>query len=171
MSEAVSFLPQWREDARVLILGSMPGTASLNAQQYYAHPRNAFWPIMAQLCGFPAELPYEQRVAALNASGVALWDVIGRCFRPGSLDSSIHGDSIEPNDLAELIERLPQLRLIGCNGATAYKLLCKQWPELISALQGRVEILRLPSTSPAHASLSREQKLQQWRVIEAYLGA
>lgn len=171
MSEAISFLPQWRADARVLVLGSSPGVASLNAQQYYAHPRNAFWPVMAELCGFSAELPYEQRVAALKASGVALWDVIGRCFRPGSLDSSIRGDSIEPNDLAELVARLPQLRLIVCNGATSYKLLHRHWGDLVERLQGRVEVLRLPSTSPAHASLSPAQKVQQWRIVGEYLAA
>ncbi|GGC06541.1 DNA-deoxyinosine glycosylase [Marinobacterium zhoushanense] len=169
MSEAVSFMPQWREDARVLILGSMPGTASLSAQQYYAHPRNAFWPIMAQLCGFSVELPYAARITALKASGVALWDVIGRCHRPGSLDSSIDTDSIEPNDLAELIQRLPQLSLIGCNGATAHKLLYRQWPELISVLHGRIQILRLPSTSPAHAAMAYEQKLHYWQVIQSHL--
>ena len=102
-----SFPPAFRTDARVLILGSMPGEASLAAGRYYAHPRNAFWPIMGALFGAGAELPYDQRLARLNAAGVALWDVIARCRRPGSLDSAIE-DSV-PNDLASLKRRAPKL--------------------------------------------------------------
>ncbi|KEA64198.1 G:T/U mismatch-specific uracil/thymine DNA-glycosylase [Marinobacterium lacunae] len=169
MSQAISFLPQWQSNARVLVLGSTPGVASLNAQQYYAHPRNAFWPILAQLCGFDAQLPYERRVEALKASGVALWDVIGRCYRPGSLDSSIQADTVEPNDLAELVARLPCLQLIACNGATAHKLLLRHWADLLAGLEGRVKVIRLPSTSPAHASLSLADKTLQWQVIGDYL--
>lgn len=169
MAEAVSFLPQWRADARVLVLGSSPGAASLGAQQYYAHPRNAFWPMMADLCGFSVDLGYEQRLDAMKDAGIALWDVIGRCYRPGSLDSSIRSASVEPNDLEELIENLPRLRLIACNGATSYKLLRKHWGGLLAQLSECVEVVQLPSTSPAHASLSPERKLECWRVVTRFL--
>ncbi len=170
MDNAVSFPPSWRSDARVLILGSMPGQASLQAQRYYAHPRNAFWPIMARLCGFEADLPYEERLNALNAAGVALWDVIGRCYRPGSLDSRIEAESVEPNDLAGLVEKLPNLGLIACNGGTAHKLFCRHFGPLVGV--GHSDgptLLQLPSTSPAHAAMNFEMKFEKWRAIEEFL--
>ncbi len=93
MSRVQSFPPIAAPGARLLILGSMPGAASLAAGQYYAHPRNAFWPILAALCHFPADAPYAARVAALQAAGVAVWDVLQSCVRPGSLDTAIERSS------------------------------------------------------------------------------
>lgn len=170
MDDAVSFPPSWRPDAQILILGSMPGQASLQAQRYYAHPRNAFWPILAELCGFSAELPYEERLRALNDAGVALWDVIGRCYRPGSLDSRIAAESVEPNDLPGLVAQLPKLRLIACNGGTAYRLFRRHFGHLAGAghPDGPV-LLQLPSTSPAHAAMDFASKGEQWRAIQKYL--
>ena len=171
VSEAICFPPHWGADARVLILGSMPGVASLQAQCYYAHPRNAFWPIMAELCGFDAAASYEQRMAALLQRRVALWDVIERCYRPGSLDSRIEPDSVEPNDLAGLIAQMPQLQAIAFNGGTAHKLYLKHWAARVAERCGAQapELLALPSTSPAHAALRPVQKLERWRALCAYL--
>lgn len=170
MSDALSFPPSWRGDARVLILGSMPGVASLEAQRYYAHPRNAFWSIVAELCGFSPDLPYEERLEALKDAGIALWDVIGRCYRPGSLDSSIAAESIEPNDLAALVKQMPQLKLIACNGGTAHTLFRRHFGSLVSeAHQDGLRLIKLPSTSPAHAAMNVTAKREQWRAISEFL--
>lgn len=148
--------------ARVLVLGSMPGVASLRAQQYYGHPRNAFWPIMASLFGFDAAAPYAQRVAALLEHRVAVWDVLAACVRPGSLDADIDARSIEVNDFAALFVRLPELRRVCCNGAKAYALFrSRVLPRLACASQ--LELVQLPSTSPAHAGMALEAKLHLWR--------
>ncbi len=148
--------PVWRHDARVLILGSFPGKASLQAQQYYAHPRNAFWPAMARLLAQPdlPQLPYEARLLSLQAGGIALWDAVAHCERPGSLDADIRAS--RPSALAELVAQLPRLRAVACNGAAAHGLSLAQLPA------GRWPVLRLPSTSPAHASCSREEKCAAW---------
>lgn len=171
LSEAICFPPRWRADARVLILGSMPGVASLQAQRYYAHPRNAFWPILGQLCGFDPALEYEPRVQALLDKRIALWDVIERCVRPGSLDSRIDPQSVAPNDLVALILQLPQLRAIAFNGGTADRLYRRHWADSVAERLGARApvLLTLPSTSPAHAALSREQKLERWRELMVYL--
>jgi len=149
--------PVWRADARVLVLGSFPGAASLSAQQYYAHPRNAFWPLMAALLDRPElpQRPYAQRLQALVDAGIALWDAVAVCEREGSLDSAIR--DAQPSDLPALVSRLPGLRLIACNGATAYR-------ETAALLPGACwPVLKLPSTSPAHAGLGLPAKLQAWR--------
>ncbi len=156
------FPPICRGDARVLVLGSMPGIASLRAQQYYAHPRNAFWPIMASLFGFDAAAPYAQRVAALLEHRVAVWDVLALCERPGSLDADIDAESIEVNDFAELFARLPDLSRVCCNGAKAHELFRRRvLPHRITASQ--LELVQLPSTSPAHAGMTLEHKRRIWR--------
>jgi hypoxanthine-DNA glycosylase len=161
----------WVADSgcRVLVLGSMPGRASLAATQYYAHPRNVFWEIMGALFGAGRELDYPARLARLRASGVALWDVAHRCRRPGSLDAAIERDSVEPNDFTALFSACPALGRVFFNGATAetlYRRLVRpQKPE-----GGRsVGYHRLPSTSPAYAALGFEAKLAQWRELRAAL--
>lgn len=148
--------PVWRPDARLLVLGSFPGVASLQARQYYAHPRNAFWPVMAAVIGLPdlPQLPYAQRLLRLQAAGVALWDAVAACERDGSLDSAIR--AAQPSGLADLVARLPGLRAIACNGATAYR-------ETMRLLPGAPWPLHpLPSTSPAHAGLPLTAKIQAW---------
>lgn len=149
--------PVWRGDARVLVLGSFPGVASLAAQRYYAHPRNAFWPLMEALLAEPglAQRRYEQRLQALQARGIALWDAVAACEREGSLDSAIR--HAQPSGLADLVARLPRLRAIACNGATAHREVTRLLPGAPWPLH------RLPSTSPAHAALDLASKHEAWR--------
>jgi len=142
---------------RLLLLGSFPGAASLAAQQYYGHPRNQFWPMLAALWGIdlPA-LPYAQRLQQLAERGLGLWDVYASCRREGSLDSAIR----EPqrNDLAALAARLPQLQAIAHNGGESAKLM------RITAALG-LTVHRLPSTSPANSSWSFERKRAAWAAV------
>ncbi|MEH6471999.1 MAG: DNA-deoxyinosine glycosylase [Halopseudomonas sp.] len=169
MSHAQSFAPVIGSGARMLVLGSMPGLRSLEQQQYYAHPRNAFWPIMAELLGFAAELSYAARLQTLRGRGIALWDVLGQCERAGSLDSAIVESSIEANDFAALFQRYPTLEAVFFNGAKAEQSYLKHVLPTLEALPRSVLLQRLPSTSPAHASLSYAQKLDQWRLLQRQL--
>jgi hypoxanthine-DNA glycosylase len=142
-------------EARLLVLGSFPSVASLEAQQYYGHPRNHFWPILAALWsdGLLA-LPYAQRIAEVQRRGLAIWDVYAACRRAGSLDSAIE-DAV-PNDLAGLAARLPRLAAIAHNGGESARAM-----RITRALG--LPVWRLPSTSPANASWSFERKLAAWR--------
>lgn len=138
-----------------LILGSFPSEASLAAGQYYAHPRNQFWPIVGDLLDEPlATLPYAQRLARLLAHRVGLWDVLGACERAGSLDADIRAP--QPNAFAPLLRRAPHLRRVLFNGQTAGRFA----PRFAAA---GLTVAVLPSTSPAHAGRSVEQKLALWR--------
>ena len=165
--QVCSFGPVCRADARVLILGSMPGEASLAAAQYYAHPRNAFWPIMGRLFGAGLELPYDERLARLNAAGVALWDVIARCRRPGSLDSAIDRDSVEANDFARLFGACPQIGHVFFNGSVA-EAAFRRHVRLPPGLRP-LRFARLPSTSPAHAARDFAAKLAAWQAVREAL--
>lgn len=159
---------QIRDDCRVLVLGSMPGAASLQAQRYYAHPRNRFWPLMARLCGFDPGVSYDARIQAMLDAGVGLWDVIDECVRPGSLDSAIVRGSAVINPLAERIAGLPRLAAVACNGAAAAQAFRRQ---VLPRLPGQVrfELLALPSTSPANASFPLERLFAAWRVLQPHL--
>lgn len=157
-----SFPPVADAGARVLILGSMPGVASLVAGRYYAHARNAFWPLMGALLGFAADAPYAARTAALRAAGVALWDVLHTCARAGSLDAMIDRDSAVANDLPAFFAAHPRVRHVFFNGAAAEDCFRRHvLPHL--AAGGALRLARLPSTSPANAAFSFEQKLAVWR--------
>lgn len=161
---AHSFAPISAPDARVLVLGSMPGVASLEAQQYYAHPRNAFWPIMGELFGFDVAANYPERCTHLRESGVAVWDVLRACRREGSLDSAIDRDSEEPNDFAAFFSEYPKVRLVAFNGQKAQTAFRQHVTlSLGQAVVERLAFVRVPSTSPAHATQSFEQKLDAWR--------
>lgn len=150
-------------EARLAVLGSFPGEASLRAQQYYAHPRNQFWPILSALWGEDlVHAAYTERVAALHRHGLAVWDVYASCHRQGSLDSAIR--EAEPNDLAQMLERAPGLRAVAHNGAASAR-------EMARTRALGVAVHRLPSTSPAHASWSLARKLDAWRVVFAQAGA
>lgn len=143
--------------ARLLVLGSFPGAASLAAGQYYGHPRNHFWPILSAVWGIDlGAMSYRLRVAEVRRRGLALWDVYAACRREGSLDSAI--DDAEPNDLVSLVARLPSLRTIAHNGGESARAM------RITRGLG-LPVHRLPSTSPANASWSFERKLAAWRAV------
>ncbi len=152
------------DHARVLILGSMPGVASLDAAQYYAHPRNAFWPIIGNCIGFDPALPYAQRLNALADAGIALWDVIGACRRPGSLDAAIDPVSIEPNDIPSLLERHLRIACVLTNGGMATRLYRRH---IAPRVRRPLTHIGLPSTSPAHAGAAFQAKLAAWRAALA----
>ncbi len=157
-----SFPPIVDASATILILGSMPGVESLRAQQYYAHPRNAFWKIMRRVLGFPESATYVERTEALKRNGIALWDVMQSCERSGSLDSNIDRQSIEPNDFVSLFREYRRIRCILFNGLAAETAYRKHvLPRLTDAARD-ISMLRLPSTSPAMARLSFEEKLDIW---------
>lgn len=163
MADIQSFPPIAAADARILILGSIPGQASLQANQYYAHPRNQFWSIMAELLTVAAPSDYTDRVAMLQKAGIALWDVMQSCYRPGSLDAAIAKDSIVANDFRAFFRLHPKISHVYFNGAAAEQ----SFKRLVEPnLTGQTLTLqRLPSTSPAHAALSYRQKLDCWQQI------
>ena len=165
MGVVSSFPPVAGRLATRLVLGSIPGRASLDAQQYYAHPRNAFWPIMGAVLNFSAQLAYAERCRALIRSGVALWDVLGECDRPGSLDAAVMTDSMVLNDFAQFFEQHPRINVVFCNGVLAEKTYLRRVKPILTEPFDSLPVIRLPSTSPAHAALSFEQKLAQWRQV------
>lgn len=148
--------PVAEKDARLLILGSMPGKVSLEKQQYYAHPRNAFWKILFRHYGLDEREDYAARKDLVLEHGIALWDVLASCEREGSLDSGIRNG--QPNDLIGFLKEHPEIRVIGCNGRKAHDSVIR-WFGLEGL--GR-ELILLPSTSPAHAAMKFEEKLAVW---------
>lgn len=160
-----SFEPIAGAGARTLILGSMPGKASLRARQYYAHPRNAFWRLIESLLGIPADLPYTECCARLVARRIALWDVLKACTRTSSLDSDIVESTIVANDFATFLTVHPGIDRIFFNGAKAEAVYRKRVVPSLPSPLAEIPRQRLPSTSPANASLSFDQKLARWRVI------
>lgn len=155
------FAPVAGANARILILGSLPGQRSIDAGQYYANPQNAFWPIMSELFGTSG--PYEDRCQALVENRVALWDVLASSVRPGSMDAAIRMESAQANDFAVFFEMHPDVERVFFNGKKAAQL----WSRLV---QPRLELAgvhraTLPSTSPAYASMSVAEKLKKWRSI------
>ena len=156
---ATGFAPVARRDARVLVLGSLPGLRSIAVHEYYAHPQNAFWPIMGELLG--ARGSYEERCAALLKSGIALWDVLASSVRPGSLDASIETESAEINDFARFFSRHGDIELICFNGQKAAQMFARA---VLPGLAGSgFRTQTLPSTSPAYAAMTYDRKLLQWR--------
>lgn len=161
-----SFPPVITPGTRVLILGSMPGQRSLDQQQYYAHPRNLFWPIMEELFGVPRQAPYPERLERLTAAGLGLWDVLMHCEREGSLDADIDRATEVPNDFPALFEQCPAITALCFNGQKARSAFRRH---VEPALPARIGQVTLPSTSPAHASLNLQAKLAQWRAILPFL--
>ncbi len=153
--------PVFDAHTRLLVLGSFPSAASLNAQQYYAHPRNLFWPMVGSLLGLSlAPLHYAQRLELVKGKGLGIWDVYGQCQRYGSLDAAIRNAVV--NDLEKLVAVMPRLKLIAHNGRESAKVM------RVTAALG-VEVVCLPSTSPANASVSKTYKEAAWR--EAFMKA
>lgn len=141
----------------------MPGRASLEAQRYYAYRHNQFWPIMAELLGFDVSLPYAKRCLELRRAGIAVWDVLQQCERPGSLDSAIVESSIVPNDFPGLLKRCPRLRHVFFNGAKAEHSFRRY--VLPAFCETSMAFARLPSTSPANAGQTIQQKREAWSAI------
>ena len=159
-SPSQSFPPVCDAQTRIMILGSLPGVASLSAVQYYAHPRNLFWDLVGALIDTPLRpLPYPERLTTLRAHGVGLWDVIAEAHRDGSLDSAIRNHL--GNDLHTLLAGLPQLQTIGFNGATAAKI----GEKALGDQAHRYRIVRLPSSSPAYAAMPYAEKLAVWQTL------
>ena len=155
--------PIENRNAEVLILGSMPGQESLNRQQYYAHGQNAFWRILAQLLEFDARLPYAARVRALKSARIAVWDVLHSCVRVGSADAGIDPATLAPNDFTAFFRTHRRIRRVFFNGAMAQSCYVKH--VLRETGERPLQYRRLPSTSPAYASLPFARKLKEWRVI------
>ncbi len=159
MTQIHSFAPVGNAQARVLILGSMPGKKSLQQNQYYAHPSNAFWKIMGDLIGAHPLLPYQERLAVLKISGIALWDVLATCERASSLDAHIRQESA--NDFAAFFARHAHITQVCFNGAKAEQSFrkCVLGKQALPPLTFH----SLPSTSPAHAGMRYAEKLKAWR--------
>ena len=158
-----SFAPVAAPDCRLLVLGSLPGEASLAAQRYYAHPRNLFWHLMGRVIETDlTALAYQQRLDALVHAGVGLWDTIASATRAGSLDAAIREE--RHNSLRDLADSLPRLRAVGFNGAKAARigtrLLAGRGPELVT----------LPSSSPAYAAMKPAEKEALWLGLRKFLG-
>jgi hypoxanthine-DNA glycosylase len=165
MSRVQSFPPIVSEKSKVLILGSMPGAASLKANQYYAHQRNAFWYIMGELFGAGPSLPYNERVALLQSAGVALWDSLQACIRSRSSDASITKEVA--NDFPTFFRDHPNISHVFFNGGKPEMAFRRHVLPTLS--DDRRTFHRLPSTSPAHAAMTLEAKLKAWSVVQEVL--
>jgi hypoxanthine-DNA glycosylase len=153
------FPPILGKSPRVLILGTLPSRASIARHEYYGHPRNAFWPIMAHLFGASGD--YKERCEVLMDSGVAVWDVLAESVRPCSLDANIDSRTARPNQIAELVNANDSIRLVCFNGRKARQL----FERFVGAdgIADRVAFSDLPSTSPAFAAMSLTEKMRVWR--------
>lgn len=157
MERSIAFAPAVREDARVIVLGSLPGQASLTARQYYANPQNQFWRLIGGVVGLDlVALPYPDRLAALAAARIGLWDVMASAVRPGSSDAAIR-DAVHA-DLPGLVERLPDLRAIGFNGSKPAQIGRPQ----LSTYRAMLTLVDLPSSSSASTHLPFTAKLARW---------
>ena len=145
-----------------LVLGSLPSRLSVERQEYYGNPQNAFWRIVGTATGVAASQPYAERVDALVAAGVGLWDVLESSVRPGSLDADIDESTAVPNRLGEFLDANAGIRRIGFNGRKARHLFDRRVHETIAGRLVDIELVDLPSTSPAHAAMPFDEKLARW---------
>ena len=165
-----SFAPVIHEQAQTLVLGSMPGQASLDAGQYYAHPRNLFWRFPAEVLGVEVPTDYRQRLQLLAHFRVALWDVLQHCERAGSLDSHIVAASEHANDLRSLLTRYPSIDTLCFNGQKAFQAFKRHLMHLDQAFYQNYTLHILPSTSPANAAIPIATKRSQWQAKVWQLG-
>ena len=157
------FPPVTRADTRLLVLGSLPGAVSLAQQRYYAHPQNLFWRLIGAVIGRDlVSLDYERRLEALLDAGIGLWDTVAAATRKGSLDADIRLHAA--SDLAALVATLPELRAVAFNGGTSAKIGRRQ----LAGVDG-IDLVDLPSSSPAYASVGFDRKLETWLALRAYL--
>jgi hypoxanthine-DNA glycosylase len=160
------FPPIARRDATTLILGSLPGRRSLEVQQYYAHPHNAFWKLLGTLFDIDGTLPYERRVKILTANRIALWDVLAAAERAGSLDSSIVHASALANDFDQFFRAHPRIRRVFFNGRKAEEIYRRRVLPALGKEHADIRYEGLPSTSPAHAGMPFAEKLERWKKIK-----
>lgn len=148
----------------MLILGSMPGERSLAQNEYYAHPRNLFWPLMGELFDAGRDHPYLERVGRLQTRHIGIWDVLAECDRPGSLDGSILPESEVPNDIVGLLQSHPHIATVALNGGKAQQSFRRHVePQLDVVTRQRLRVLAMPSTSPANAAIPLTIKRAQWQ--------
>lgn len=159
---STGFEPIAAADARLLILGSLPGQRSLELQQYYGQPRNAFWSILAVITGVAADASYEARTAGLIAARIAVWDVIAAARREGSLDSRIERESVRVNDFGSFFARHPLIERVLFNGKTAEALYRRRVLPVLAQRHRAIELLVLPSTSPANAAAPLPARRAAW---------
>ncbi len=167
MMRHAGFRPVSSGRSVVLILGSLPGRMSLDVGEYYAHPRNGFWKVMGELFGANPELPYAKRKRILTKNRIALWDVLAAAQRRGSLDSSIVASSMVPNDFRTFLRSHRSVRLICFNGRKAADLYRRKVAPVLGGEYREIRYETLPSTSPAHAAMSFDQKLKRWSIVRA----
>jgi hypoxanthine-DNA glycosylase len=168
VTRVVGFPPIVRANARVLVLGSIPGVESLRQQQYYAHPRNLFWPLAGEILGLDSTAKYSIRIRQLAAAGIALWDVLASAHRPGSLDTRIAVGTAGANDFTAFLNRHSMIQRVCFNGRKAQQLFARLAAPQLDGMR-QLEFLTLPSTSPANAAISRDAKLRAWRAAFNYL--
>ncbi len=161
MTYISSFEPIADPHAKILILGSMPGNASLIASQYYAHKQNAFWRIMSELLQFELNSPYEVKTQMLKSARIALWDVLKSCKRVGSLDSNILPNSQTVNNFQNFFQQHQFISKVCFNGSKAENCFNRYFAKMIHG--SSKQFIRLPSTSPANASIPYEEKLKAWQ--------
>jgi double-stranded uracil-DNA glycosylase len=160
------FPPIAKPNAETLVLGSLPGRRSLEMQQYYAHPQNAFWKLIARIFDVEPSLPYARRVKVLTANRIALWDVLAAAERPGSLDSSIVHASVRANDFAAFFRSHPRISHVFFNGRKAEELYRRFVLSGLPREFASIHYVSLPSTSPAHAGMPFAEKLVRWQAIK-----
>ncbi len=157
------------KNIRVLILGSFPGKLSLQKKQYYAHPRNVFWQIMGEVFNFDCKIDYQKRITIINGHRIGIWDVMQSCRRLGSLDSKIETATIVPNDFTSFFDCHPEVRLIAFNGSKAETEFKKRVFPKLGDLKTGLEMIRMPSTSPAMATMNYQEKYKVWSAIKNYV--